>query len=394
MAWAEKNGPSWRGRYKDPQGRNVIAGSAKSRKAALDLAKAEEAKIMGGVWVDPRLGKKTFEDYFLNDWLPNRLVEGRTRDGYLTHYNASIKKTFGHVELRKITPVMVQTWITSLVESGLKPGTVIAKYSVLAATLDAKRGASAVRDGLLGKSPCQKIELPSMVQRDVEIYSPEQLELVVETFEEHEPWWAPLIFVCSETGLRWGEMIGLRPCDISEKYVSVTHTITERKIADTGTGTRFAVKPIPKSGKTRKVAVTPELVRYLRRLALDRRLGQEDQLFGMPDKATGSVLRTPEWPHGLPVSRSHFRDVWKRMVEEAGVPSRRFHDLRATHISWLLAGGADVPSVMRRSGHTQIPTLQRYTQAMEDHDMRALDALKKTKEGKVKKSKKKKRKAA
>jgi integrase len=56
----------------------------------------------------------------------------------------------------------------------------------------------------------------------------------------------------------------------------------------------------------------------------------------------------------------------------------RFHDLRHTHASWLLAGGADLKVVMDRMGHTQLTTTQRYLHTLPDADDRALDAFQRT----------------
>jgi site-specific recombinase XerD len=53
----------------------------------------------------------------------------------------------------------------------------------------------------------------------------------------------------------------------------------------------------------------------------------------------------------------------------------RIHDLRHAHASWLLAGGADLKSVMERMGHTQIRTTQKYLHALPDADQRNLAAF-------------------
>jgi integrase len=51
------------------------------------------------------------------------------------------------------------------------------------------------------------------------------------------------------------------------------------------------------------------------------------------------------------------------------------HDLRHTHASWLLAGGADLKSAMERMGHAQIMTTQKYPPTQPDADQKALAAF-------------------
>lgn len=54
-----------------------------------------------------------------------------------------------------------------------------------------------------------------------------------------------------------------------------------------------------------------------------------------------------------------------------------FHNLRAAHASWLLAGGADIVVVQERLGHRQIMTTQQYTGTLPDAGERALAAYRK-----------------
>ena len=91
MAYGEATGRAWRARYlgangkvwrvKDPAtGRDALFRTkAAAKKVGLD----EEAKIRGGGWIDPSLGKITFADYFGNQWYPNRVVELITLQGYM-----------------------------------------------------------------------------------------------------------------------------------------------------------------------------------------------------------------------------------------------------------------------------------------------------------------------
>ena len=63
-------------------------------------------------------------------------------------------------------------------------------------------------------------------------------------------------------------------------------------------------------------------------------------------------------------------------VKASGVSFNvRMHDLRHAHASWLLAGGADLKTVMDRLGHAQIQTTQKYLHALAEADQRSIDAL-------------------
>ena len=77
------------------------------------------------------------------------------------------------------------------------------------------------------------------------------------------------------------------------------------------------------------------------------------------------------------IGRNWFRRmVWRPACEAAGLPvAPRFHDLRHSHASWLLAGGADLQVVKERLGHASIMTTQRYLHTLPDADETAVDAF-------------------
>ena len=76
------------------------------------------------------------------------------------------------------------------------------------------------------------------------------------------------------------------------------------------------------------------------------------------------------------MSRNTFRTRgWLPATRRAGLAGVRIHDLRHAHVSWLLAGGADLKTVMARLGHTQIQTTQRYLHTLPGADQQALEAF-------------------
>ena len=68
--------------------------------------------------------------------------------------------------------------------------------------------------------------------------------------------------------------------------------------------------------------------------------------------------------------------VWRPACTAAGLTDLpRFHDLRHSHASWLLAGGADLQVVKERLGHASIMTTQRYLHTLPDADETAVEAF-------------------
>jgi Phage integrase family len=77
------------------------------------------------------------------------------------------------------------------------------------------------------------------------------------------------------------------------------------------------------------------------------------------------------------IGRNWFRRmVWRPACQAAGLTDLpRFHDLRHSHASWLLAGGADLQVVKERLGHASIMTTQRYLHTLPDADETAIEAF-------------------
>lgn len=372
MAWVEQHGSrSFRGRYRDASGQRHTAGTSTSKREAMRMAQAAEVRSRRGSRRDKNPGTITFGEYFQDHWLPNRVAEVATLAGYRSHFNTTLDAEFGTTSIEDISNTMVQRWIARLVELGVQPSTIRAHYRTLATVLGSRGGVSAVRDGLIEGSPCVGIDLPHAPTRDIEAYSVREVDTLV---MHAAAWWQPLIILAVDSGLRWGELMGLQVRDFSSTY---SHLVVRRTIIEVPASidtSRFVQKNFPKGRQSRTVALSPEASSQIAGLVADRKLLASDRVFSVG--RDGSVVRTNAWPQGLPISRSVFRTtVWVPAHRASDLRQRRFHDLRATHITWLLSGGADVSAVMRRVGHTRLSTTQVYLAALPDADELAMNAL-------------------
>lgn len=161
------------------------------------------------------------------------------------------------------------------------------------------------------------------------------------------------------TGMRWGEATAVQVRDLNLNAETPTVNVQRAwKRAEKGAEKSFYLGP-PKTKKGRRlVALTPTQVTMARRLTSG--MAPEAFLFRT---ATGL-----NWRHS-----NYYHRKWQPAVEaalEKGLPKRpRIHDLRHTHVAWLIAAKIPLPAIQIRLGHESISTtVDRY-----GHLVRGLD---------------------
>lgn len=145
----------------------------------------------------------------------------------------------------------------------------------------------------------------------------------------------PLVLLALYTGLRKGELLGLRWSDLDLEAGSVA-------VGRAKTGSRSLLPLHPRAlGVLRKLPRRGEFV------------------FCHPDGAP------------LQDVRSSFKSALRR----AGLPPIRWHDLRHTFASWLVLGGADLFTVQELMGHRSLSMTRRYAHLSMEHKRRAIETL-------------------
>ena len=343
--------------YRDPEGRQRSAGTYSSRRAAVRAANREEAKVRDGAWHDSSRGQVTFADYVETVWLPSKHVETSTLAAYRSYLDKHFIPTFGKRAMGKILPSEVQRWVTTATENGLAPASVRKYHTMLHSVFE-----RALRDQVVSFNPCAHTELPKVIKRKARTLTPAEYDAILTALPvQHRL----LVETAINTGLRWGELIALRPrhLNLDTGRLTVEETIVEVSVKNSPTGTRMLTKPYPKDNEPRTMTLPQGLVGQLADWITTRHLGPGDLLFATRE--------------GTPISRNTFRTrVWLPAVRASGVDFEvRVHDLRHAHASWLLAGGSDLKSVMDRMGHAQISTTQKYLHTLPDADAKNLTAL-------------------
>jgi integrase len=169
-----------------------------------------------------------------------------------------------------------------------------------------------------------------------------------------------LLAVAVGTGLRFGEVTALWVSDVDLVHRTIRINKAwkrdgENDAQETPSWLRKSLQAKhqmrghhlgnPKTPKSRRtVTISSEIARLLSRLVEGK-------------AADDFVFVTPT---GRPIHNADFYErVWYPLMKklpEAGVPPFRFHDLRHTHVAWLVAGGAPLPHIQARLGHESITT--------------------------------------
>jgi len=160
-----------------------------------------------GDWQDPRLGDVPYGEW-VGRWLAIKepKLSASTVELYRYLLRRHVVPTFGETPVGRITAVEVQAWLADLHGGPLSPKTVAKAYRVLKGSLD-----GAVEVGLIQQSPCTLKGAGTERNKEMQIPTPEQVAALAQAVGPRRE---AIVIVAAFSGLRWGELAGLRRCDI------------------------------------------------------------------------------------------------------------------------------------------------------------------------------------
>lgn len=279
---------------------------------------------------------------FLEAWLENSAkpsVRPRTFANYRQLARSHIIPAVGHIRLGKLSAQHIQALLNRKVADGLSARTARHIHTVLRRALN-----QGLKWGLLPRNVATLVELPRLKRREMRPLNPVEARrfLAAAQGERLEV----LYSVALSLGLRQGEALGLRWNDIDLDVGRLTVNQSAQRLP--GAGIQFDG---PKTDRSRRTIALPPTATAALRAHRTRQM-RERLLAGMHWRETGLVFTSRI---GTPLEpRNVFRD-FKRVLAKAGLPSSiRFHDLRHSCASLLLAQGANLRVIMELLGHSQI----------------------------------------
>jgi integrase len=262
-------------------------------------------------------------------------IKPTTADQYRRTIERHIVPQLGHLPVQQLTARRIQQHYAALLGAGVGPRTVRFVHERLKQALDHAR-----KLRMVARNEAEDATPPTMPKREMRIWDDEQIARFLDVADQSI--YGPLWVLALYTGLRRGELCGLRWGDI-EWEGGILHV----RQSITVIGGREVVQT-PKSGRQRTVSVPESLLEALKA----HRTRQRAQRLRMgPVWHENDLVFTVG--HGGPLHPDNIDLDFKRLIALAEVPIIRIHDLRHTHASLLLRHGEQLTVVSQRLGHTR-----------------------------------------
>jgi integrase len=344
--------------YQRKDGRWTAAfsiGRAK-RKAFYGKTRREVQEKLTAALRDKHLGLPVITDQktvarFLDEWLQESAkpsVRARTFIRYEELVRLHLKPLLGYIRLAKLSPQQLQAAMTRWSAQGLAPRTVEQIRAVLRRALN-----QALRWNLVTRNVATLVDSPKYERAKIRVLSPDEARTFVQAVQADD--YGALYLTALTLGLREGEVLGLRweDVDLESRMLRVSYSL--QRIEG-----KLQLVP-PKTERSRRTLTIPAVLISALRAHRVRQMEWKLAL-GVRWQETGFVFTTPI---GTPIDARNMQRRYYSSLSKAGLPKLRFHDLRHSCASLLLAQNVPARVVMELLGHSQIKlTLDTYSHVM------------------------------
>ena len=335
---------------------------AKTQKSALkqlhqlldlyrDVDLTEECRMTLGEWMD-----KWLDEYMIFT------IKENTIKGYRSQIDHQIKPFIGHKQLASLTTADIQKFYNKIKKEGrvhphpihghvLSDSMVRKIHMMLHEAMEV-----AVRERNIVRNPTDNTTIPKKTITEKQVLDDSQLNRFLEAIQG-EPYWHDFFYVEVMTGLRRGEICGIKWSDIDFNE----GTLCIKRSVSTKEGGGVSIGETKTDAGVRTIIMPPSVATLL----------QEKQADAIS-----------EWvfPHYTnPSDPLHPSSAYKKLktiLKNIELPMMRFHDLRHTFATHATDGGVDPKTLAGILGHTDASfTLDTYTHVTGDMQRNAMTVV-------------------
>jgi integrase len=318
------------------------------QEVAQKLTAALKAKQDGLPLPSERQTVRTFLAHWLETVRPSLRPSTWTR--YALDVNSKAIPNLGTLPLGKLGAAHLQRLYAQRLAAGDSPKTVVHLHAVLHRAL-----AHAAQWDMVVRNVADLVSRPRVPKREMTTLNADQVSAFFDALDGERL--EALYVLAVSTGMREGELLALRwqDVDLNAASLQVRATLTW------GTGGAFSLSEPKTKSSQRQILLTSMEVEKLRQ---HRRLQAEERLrLGSAWEDLSLVFANEVGRPILP--QNLVRRSFRRILDRAGLPHVRFHDLRHTAATLLLGRGVHAKIVSEMLGHSQIGiTLDTYSHVL------------------------------
>ena len=297
---------------------------------------------------------------WLNRWLNEfkaPMIRATTADRYRRYIENHINPQLGNKMLTSITPTSIQKMYNKLsingrtkgrekYGEGLSNSSVRSVHMLLHEAMD-----GAVKEGLIPFNPTEATTIPKSVKTEKTVLLESQIEIFIKAIEDDEIW-RDFFYTAIMTGMRQGEICGLKWLDFDEENgtLHIQRSVrTEKK--------KLIIGETKTSEGNRKIVLPLSVFEMLK----ERKKNAISEW----------IFPKPHYPEHPVTPKSAYLQL-KKILKKAELPDIRFHDLRHTFATHAASNGIDPKTLAGILGHTKASfTLDRYTHVTTDMQKQA-----------------------
>jgi integrase len=278
---------------------------------------------------------------FLTQWLEEveRSLAPKTFRRYRELVEHHIVPEIGRVRLVKLNPHDVTMMMRRKQDAGLAPRTVHHMRAVLRHALNV-----GIRRGELHRNAAALAEPVKVTDREVSLMPPEEAQAILAAFRGHPL--EPVVALALWTGLRQGEILGLRWRDLDLRRRRLTVAGSLQRL-----GGEWRLLP-PKTRRSGRIIALPEPMVPVLTEYREWQAEQRGQLGAAWSDSVPDLMFTTAI--GTPLTGTTVTNRFQWTLKNKGLRVRRFHDLRHGCATLLLASGVDLKTVSAILGHSTI----------------------------------------
>lgn len=343
-----KAGKKWLVQYRTPDHKPTMKRGFTTKRDAERWFATIEVDMMKGAYVAPSRGLVSVRNLY-DEWVSSLVVSKNTLATRKSTWTNHVEPRWGATNIGDVTVVEVEKWVKQMQKAGTGVPTMENAVGVLRMVCK-----HAVKTHRIIANPAENISLPKRAHTSRNYLTHGQVAMLVEELDEG----ATMVRFLAYTGLRWGEMAGLRVADFDmlRRTIDVRTSTTDGE--ETGT---------TKNGERRTVPLPKFLASDLSRLMEGK--GRDSLVFTTADGTRMDNDNYRKRAFSAAVKRCAARDV----MFPTGLT---LHDLRHTAASLAVSVGANPLVVQRMLGHKSAAmTLDVYSDLFDTDLHTVADAL-------------------